>query len=181
MYQVVVGYLKRFQQHNGNYNNMSYTPQIQTDWSGSGLAAIANKPSTFAPTTVTAQWVKIATKTFTDFSTAGVVNTIASGYVLPAKGIVSGCFVDATTLFSGGLLATYTISVGIGSGASIAKYAIAKNVFTGATVGTPNILTGIESTSITTSITLTATSTVANLSSATTGSVDIYLLVGILP
>lgn len=127
------------------------------------------------------RWIKIATKTFTDFSTAGVVNTIASGYLLPVKGIVTGCQIIPTTLFSGGIIASYTISVGIGSGAGIAKYGIATNVFTGAALATPNILPGIESTTTTTSITITATSTVGNLSAATAGSIDIYLLVSTLP
>jgi len=126
----------------------------------------------------TDQWIKIATKTFTDFSTAGATNTIASGYSLPAKSIVTGCQVIATTLFSGGTVASYTVSVGIGSGGSIAKYAIATNVFTGATLAAPNVLPGIESTSAAVSITLTATATVGLLNAATAGSVDIYLRVG---
>lgn len=131
--------------------------------------------------TSTPQWIKIATKTYANFSTAALVNTIASGYLLPAKGIVSGCMVIPTVLFSGTAIASYTISVGIGSGASIAKYGIAANVFTGATLAAPNILTGMESTTSTTSITLTATSAVGLLNAASgTGSVDIYLLVGII-
>lgn len=126
-------------------------------------------------------WLKIATKTYANFSAAGLINTIASGYLLPAKGIITGCMVIPTVLFSGTAIAAYTISVGIGSGAGVAKYAIAANVFTGATLGAPNILPGIESVSSTTSITLTATSTVGLLNSSSgTGSVDIWLLVSVL-
>lgn len=136
----------------------------------------------FTPTsTLYPQWIKIATKTYADFSTAALVNSIASGYLLPAKGIVSGCMVIPTVLFSGTAIASYTISVGIGSGAGVAKYGIAANVFTGATLAAPNILTGIESTTSTTSITLTATSAVGLLNSSSgLGSVDIYLLVGVI-
>jgi len=125
------------------------------------------------------QWVKVATKTFTDFSTAGAANTIASGYLLPAKGVITGCQVIPTVAFAGGTIATYTVSVGIAS--SHLKYTVATNVFTGFTLAAPNILPGIESTSSTTSITLTATATVGLLNAATAGSVDIYLLVGVLP
>jgi hypothetical protein len=131
----------------------------------------------FSPNTAT--WQKIATKAFTDFSTAGAAVNIASGYTLPAKCVVAGCMVIPTTAFSGGTIATYTISVGISG--TIAKYAIATNVFTGFSLATPNILPGIESTSAGVSITLTATATVGLLNAATAGSVDIYLLVGQLP
>ena len=124
------------------------------------------------------QWVKVATKTFTDFSTAGAANTIASGYLLPANGVITGCQVIPTVAFSGGTIATYTVSVGISS--SHLKYAIATNVFTGFTLSAPNVLPGIESTSTTTSITLTATATVGLLNASTAGSVDIWLLVSVL-
>jgi len=124
------------------------------------------------------QWIKVATKTFTDFSTAGATNTIASGYLLPANGVITGCQVIPTVAFSGGTIATYTISVGIAS--SHLKYAIATNVFTGFSLSTPNVLPGIESTSATTSITLTATATVGLLNASTAGSVDIWLLVSVL-
>lgn len=124
------------------------------------------------------QWVKVATLAYTAFSTAGLVSTIASGYSLPAKGVIHGCMVIPTTLFSGGTIASYTISVGIGSGGSVAKYAVATNVFTGATLATPNVLPGIESTSAAVSITATATSVTGLLNAASAGSADIYLLIG---
>lgn len=123
-----------------------------------------------------AQWVRIATKTYADFSTAGASVNIASGYSLPAKGVIHGCVVIPTTAFSGGTIATYTISVGIAG--TVAKYAVATNVFTGYALSTPNLLPGIESTSASTSITLTAVAGVGLLNAATAGSCDIYLLVG---
>lgn len=133
----------------------------------------------FIPITNNPVWIKIATKTHTDFSTAGLVNTIASGYLLPANACINGCFVNATAAFTGSTISAYTISVGVGSGANIAKYCPALSVFTVA-LQLPRTLAGIESLSTTTSITLTATSIGANLSAATTGSVDIYLLVGLI-
>lgn len=125
------------------------------------------------------RWVKV-TKSYTDFSTGGLTNDI-SIYTLPIKGYIHDIKIVPTTAFSGGLIATYTISVGI-SGA-LTKYAIATNVFTGNTtlntIHTP--LVGLESTSGTTDIRAQAVSTVGNLSAATAGSVDIYLLVSTLP
>jgi hypothetical protein len=125
----------------------------------------------------TQQWIKI-TKTFSDFATAGASNEI-SIYTLPIKGIIHACQIFATTVFSGGVIATYTVSVGISGNA--VKYGIATNVFTGAGLSAINVLSGIESMSGTTSIKATATSTVGLLNAATQGSIDIYLLVSILP
>lgn len=127
----------------------------------------------------TPQWVKV-TKAYTDFSTAGVTNDI-SIYTLQAKEYISDVKIIPTTAFSGGTIATYTISVGIAG--LLTKYAIATNVFTGNTtlgaVHTP--LIGLESISTTTDIRAQAVSTVGNLNAATAGSVDIYLLVATLP
>lgn len=142
---------------------------------------MANTFTNIAGSNTALQWIKIATKVFGDFSTAGLTNTIASGYLLPPKGIIMGCQVIANTAFSGGTIASYTVSVGVGSGGSIAKYGVATNVFTGSTLAVPNVLSGIESISSTTSITLTAISTIGLLNTATTGSVSVYLLVGVLP
>lgn len=126
------------------------------------MAYLPNAPS----------WVKI-TKTFSDFSSASVTNSITI-YTLPAKAIIHAVQMIVTTAFSGGLIATYTISVGI-SGTN-AKYAIATNSFTGAGLPAINVLPGIESSSGATSITATAISTVGNLNAAVAGSIDIYLL-----
>jgi hypothetical protein len=124
------------------------------------------------------QWIKI-TKTYTDFSTAGLTNTI-SIYTLPAKGVVHGVQLNPSVAFSGGLIATYTISVGI-TGNNV-KYQAATNVFTGAsfTVNT-SALMFVENIGGTTTINATAISTVGNLNAATAGSVDIWLLVSTLP
>lgn len=123
------------------------------------------------------RWIKI-TKTYTDFSTAGLTNEI-SIYTLPAKGIIHACQIFPSTVFSGGTIASYTISVGISGNAT--KYGVAANVFTGATLSTINALIGIESMSGTTSIKATAISTVGLLNAASAGSVDIYLLISQLP
>lgn len=125
----------------------------------------------------TAQWKKV-TKVYTDFSTAGVTNNIEI-YLLPAKGVIHAVLVSPTVAFAGGLIATYTISVGIAG--TLAKYAPATNAFTGFTLPVISVITGIESLSGTTSIKAAAISTVGNLSAATAGSVDFYLLISLLP
>jgi len=125
----------------------------------------------------TPQWVKI-TKTFADFSTAGATNEITI-YTLGAKQAIDQCLIYPTTVFSGGTIASYTISVGISGTA--AKYGIAANVFTGASLSAINILAGVESMSGTTSIKATAISTVGLLNATTQGSVDIYLRIATLP
>lgn len=125
----------------------------------------------------TPKWIKV-TKTFSDFSTAALTNTIDI-YTLPIKGVMHSVQVNSSITFSGGTIAAYTVSVGIIG--TLAKYAIAANVFTGATLPTINIIAGVESVSATTTIKATAISTVGNLNAATQGSVDIWLLVSILP
>lgn len=123
------------------------------------------------------QWIKV-TKTFSDFSAASVTNNITI-YSLPAKGVIHNVQLVPTVAFSGGLIATYTISVGIAG--TLAKYAVATNVFTGFSLPAISVLPGIESTSGATDIKASAISTVGNLNAAVAGSVDIYLLVSTLP
>lgn len=119
------------------------------------------------------QWVKI-TKLYSDFATGALTNTI-NIYSLPLKGMVHSVMIIPTTVFNGGLIASYTLSVGVSG--TPTKYAIATNVFTGSTLPVPSVVAGVESTSGAVNITTTAISTVGNLSAATQGSVDIYLLI----
>lgn len=125
------------------------------------------------PIAISPSWIKV-TKTFTNFSAAAVTNTIVI-YSLPAKYCLHSVMLNATTKFSGGLIATYTISVGIAGNAT--KYSAATNVFTGATLPSPSVIAGVESMSGPTDIKATAISTIGNLNAAVAGSVDIYLLV----
>lgn len=125
------------------------------------------------------QWIKI-TKSYTDFATAGVTNNITI-YTLPIKGYIHDVKIVPTTAMSGGLIATYTMSVGIAG--VLAKYALATDVFTGnvTTVAPHAPIAGLESTSGTTAIKAAAISTVGNLNAAVAGSVDFYLLISTLP
>lgn len=121
----------------------------------------------------TLSWIKV-TKTFSDLSAASLTNDIEV-LSLPAKGVIHAVEIVPTTAFTGGLIATYTISVGIAG--NFTKYRGATNVFTGFTLPTPAANIGMESTTVATSIRAQAISTVGLLNAATQGSADIYLLV----
>jgi hypothetical protein len=125
------------------------------------------------------EWVKI-TKTYADFSAAALTNEI-NIYSLPANKYIHDVKLIPTTSFSGGEIGTYTLSVGVDLVPQ--AYFLAGNVYPGnklvSTLRTP--IVGMQSTSVATDIKMTATSTVANLSSATAGVVDIYLLISTLP
>jgi hypothetical protein len=121
------------------------------------------------------QWIKV-TIPYTSFSTAATTNTI-SGYTLPAGGIIHGIKVKHSTAFSGTSITGYTIKVGISGETD--RYTSAFSVFS--TVSGTNFQLNSTFDSqdhgSTTDIKVTATSTGANLSAATAGSVDIWLLV----
>lgn len=127
------------------------------------------------------RWIKI-TKTYSNFSTAGLTNDIEI-YSLPAKSIIQGCVIKHTTLFSGGTIATYTASVGING--NLVKYAATFNVLQAVANTTFGIGTAIaptvENFGVATSIRGSVISTVGLLNAATQGSVDFYLLVSTLP
>ncbi len=122
------------------------------------------------------RWRKY-TKTYADLSTAGLTNDIEI-LSLPAKGIIHGVQIIPTTAFSGGTIATYTLSVGIAG--NLVKYCTAINGFTGFALSQPQMLAGIESTGSATSIRLAAISTIGLLNAASAGSVDVHILWGVL-
>lgn len=127
----------------------------------------------FLPLTTLPKWIKIPV-TFSTFSIAGLTQNVTI-YSLPAKAVIHSVFINTTTPFSGGLIASYTMSVGIAG--TLAKYAVATNVFTGATLPVPALVSGVESMSAATDIKAAVISTVGNLDTATAGAADIYLLV----
>lgn len=127
------------------------------------------------------KWVKV-TKGYTDFATAALTNDI-SIYTLPIKGYIHDVKLVPTTAFSGGVISVATLSVG--KSGALTKYAIATDVFTGNTtvsaIHTP--LVGLESTSGTTDIraAITVVGVAQTLNNLSAGSVDIYLLISVLP
>jgi hypothetical protein len=121
------------------------------------------------------KWVKV-TMGFADFSAAALTSS-PEVYSLPAGGVIHAVKIKHSAAFTGGTIATYTISVGIVG--TVAKYSAAFNVFQapGNTVQQLTSTVGTENHGAVTSIKATAVSTVGNLDAATTGSVDIWLLV----
>lgn len=120
------------------------------------------------------------TKTYADFATAGLTSTVDL-IDLPARALIHAVVVNPTTVFSGGTIATYTVSVGITG--SLDKYSAAKDVFTGSALVDEPAVTAtniVESLSDDTDVVATAVSTVGNLDAATQGSVDIHIYFSIL-
>lgn len=120
-------------------------------------------------------WVKV-TKTFSDFSAAATTNSI-NIYGLGAGWVLHAVKIKQSTAFSGGAIASYTVSVGVSG--NNAKYASAFDVFQAVAATTLQVTgtVGCESQGAIVQLTATATSTGANLNAAAAGSVDIWLLV----
>jgi hypothetical protein len=127
------------------------------------------------------EWISF-TIPYTSVQTAALTNAITL-YTLPAKGVVHAVKQKHSTAFTGGAIATCTSQIGITG--TPAKYAAAFNIFQApADTAAAKQITGtigIESDVTTTPIILTATSTVANLSALTQGSLTVSLLVSIAP
>lgn len=144
------------------------------------IIVIANSKNTIAYDPVTPHWLKI-TKTFSDFSTAGLTNNIEV-YSLPAKAVIHSIIMKPTTVFSGGTIATYSISVGRTGvldyfmlGADMKSSASSTTFYNSETFPQPMDFSSVAS------IRAQAISTVGNLNTATQGSADFYLLISNLP
>jgi len=124
-------------------------------------------------------WQKF-TKTFADFSVAAFANDVQL-FQLQPKQMIHSVVIKHSASFTGGLIAAYTISVG--TGLVPVKYATAFDVFQapGDSIDLPSNILGTESFSTGTDIFAHAISAGAFLNAATTGSVDIWVLVSTLP
>ena len=125
-------------------------------------------------------WTKY-TVLFSDIAAAALTNDIEL-FQLPAKGVIHQCILKHTQAFTGGAIATYTLSVGIA--ANFIKYAAAFNVFQapGNAIFGFNSLQNMEGFGPgATSIRVRAVSTVGNLNAATQGSCNIWVLSSKLP
>lgn len=120
------------------------------------------------------------TVTFASLSAAALTNSIVLA-TLPAKTVLHAAVIKHSTAFGGGAIASYTLSIGLA--ATVDKYATAFNVFqaVGASVGQLSHALFCENFSVSTSVLLTATSTVGLLNAATAGSATIWLLTTTLP
>lgn len=119
-------------------------------------------------------WSKY-TVTYSDLSAAALTNSI-SLFTLPAGGIIHAVKIKHSTAFAGTSITAYNVSVGITG--TLAKYASAFNVLQAVANDTFQLSSGLfsENNVATTDVKVTATSVGANLSAATQGSVDIWVL-----
>lgn len=115
------------------------------------------------------------TATFASLSAAALTNSVTLA-TLPAKTVLHAVAIKHDVAFSGGAIASYVLSVGVGATAD--KYASAFNVFqaVGATVGQLSHALFCDNFSSAVAVSITATSTVGMLNAATAGSVTIWLL-----
>lgn len=125
----------------------------------------------------TPQWFKV-TKTHADLAVASTAANIDL-YTLPAGGVIHNVKLKHSAAFTGGMLSAYTLGVGVIG--TLAKYSPYFDVFqaAGGTVFQLSGVFGSENHGAPTAIQLSAISTGANLSAATTGSVDVWLLVSV--
>lgn len=135
---------------------------------------IALVPVAVADTAVYPAWIK-TTIPYTSFSTASTTNSITL-LSLPAGGVIHGVKIKHSTAFAGTGITDMTVQVGISG--SLNKYASAFDVFTA--VSNTNFqlsnVVGSENHGAATTILITGTSTGANLSALTAGSVDVWVL-----
>lgn len=137
------------------------------------LANVLNLSTYLSPAPM---WVKVGVAIpFQIFQTAATTINV-NLFTLPIGGIIHGVKIKHSTAFAGTSITAVTLSVGIAG--TVAKYASAFDVFQ-AVSGTAFQLSntfGAESMTATTQMTATMTSTGANLSSLTAGTVDIWAL-----
>lgn len=125
----------------------------------------------------TAGWVRV-TKTYADFSAASTSSAITI-YTLSANQYLLAVAAKHTAAFTGGAIATYTVSLsgpGVGPGALL-------NVHGAPAAGTNFSVPSTSGFAVFTSTNVTATANTsgANTSAATAGSVDFWLYIGTLP
>lgn len=146
------------------------------------LNGVTSAIQTQFATKLTGVWTKYTTS-HTAFQTAGLTNDITL-FTLPAKTLIHKIILKQTTAFSGTLIATYTISIGITG--NLVKYiavydvmaAVASNTFG---VSSTSINPTLEDFSSGVAIKISAVSSVANLDASTAGSIDTYVLTSLLP
>jgi hypothetical protein len=130
------------------------------------------------PANAAPRWFNIGTVPFSYFATAATVNTLPL-FWLPAGGMIHGIHLYPTQAFGGGAISTYTVSVGIST--SVALLASALSV-------TSNLSTNFQLSSnfdafdmgAKTQITITATSSGANLNAALYGTVSVKVMISSL-
>lgn len=125
-------------------------------------------------------WVKV-TKTYADLSAAATTNTITL-LTLTAKQVVEQAVLKHSTAFTGGAIASYNLEVGYPPAhfALVPSFDV-KQTVTDFAYSAPTNAQLVLTWSGTVAVTLTATSSGANLSATSQGSVDVWLKLSTLP
>lgn len=124
-----------------------------------------------------AGWVKVGSALGpSTFAAAALTNNV-NLFTLAAGQVIQGIKIKHSVSFSGGAIASYTVSVGVSG--NNAKYASAFDVFQAVAAGAYELSSNFGGEAGATQITATATSTGANLNAATAGSVDIWALLSV--
>lgn len=119
-------------------------------------------------------WTKY-TVTYAQLAAAALTNNVTL-LTLPVGGIIHAVKIKHSVAFTGGAISAYSVSLGIAG--NTAKYASAFDIFQAVAADTFQLsqVLASESHTATTAILLSAISVGANLSAATAGSVDIWVL-----
>lgn len=144
-------------------------PRLNTAFNNASTVSIQASPA----------WTKY-TVTYAQFGAPSFTSDIQL-FSLGARQTIHAVVIKHSASFTGGAIATYTLSVGIAG--TLAKYASAFNVFQapGNTVLQSSGGTFTENTGAATSVRVQAVCTGANLLQATAGSADIWVLTSTLP
>jgi len=121
------------------------------------------------------RWKKF-TVTHTQLQAAATTNNITL-FTLPGHGVIHAVKMKHSAAFTGGAISAYTINIGITD--NLTKYTIPHNVFQapGDTVMQLDTTAGFETANSSgKDIKIAATSTGANLSASTAGSIDVWVL-----
>lgn len=155
---------------------MAASKLVGTDANGLPIA-LAMSPSQIS---TVGTWSKYSI-TAADLAASSTVNDIEL-FQLPAKGVIHKVVIKHTTAFSG----TVTYNLSVGTSGNLTKYVSlfdVKQAVSGIlfALGATSVNISPENFSASTSIRVSAVSTVNNLSSATQGAADIYVLTSQLP
>ncbi len=124
-------------------------------------------------------WTKVATVSKTDLSAGALTNSYAA-YSLPARGIIEGVGIEVVTAFTGSF-SSYQVSLGISGSEDLYISLFDAMQAPGASSFLLMPQADVRSLIAATSILISATAVGANLSTALTGSLRVFLKLSTLP
>lgn len=126
------------------------------------------------------EWVKIGTFKYSDFTAGALTQTIPSGYVLPAKGVISDTYLNLKQTFLGGLVIQCHIDFGtiLHPNTYVTNFNV--HSLPPAPIQ-PVAQIGLESMVVSTTLDITITTVGDVISNLTQGEFDLYSYVTMLP